>query len=95
MASKRIIVLAAVSILAAACSGSPTGPTGPTTRDLAPSLNAGGVPNDRANCHGPNVAAIAQRSEGGFAGFAATLGLSVQEAQGVVQEVAVVKCLRP
>jgi hypothetical protein len=93
--SKRIVTLAALSILAAACSGSPTGPTGPTTRDLAPSLNAGGVPNERADCHGPNVAALARLGEGGFAGFAATLGLSVQEAQGVVQEVPVVKCMRP
>jgi hypothetical protein len=90
----RTITLTAVSVFAAACSGSPAGPTGPTTRDLAPSFNAGGVPNP-ASCHGQVVSEVARASEGGFAGFANSKGVPVQEAQRRLEKLAGVACLTP
>jgi hypothetical protein len=90
--SKRALTLAAVTTLLAACSGS--GPTGPTTRDLAPSFArmAPGVPRT-PNCRGQTIAFAAQVGKidpefagvHGIGGLARFVELSVQELHAAVE----------
>lgn len=87
---KGTITLAAVIALLAACSDS--GPTGPTTRDLAPSLTVTepGTPGD-PNCRGQSMAFLAQlgKNQGvegvrGIGGLARAIDLTVPEIRALV-----------
>jgi hypothetical protein len=82
---KRTGTVAAAITLLAACSGS--GPTGPTTRDLAPSFQLG-TPGE-PNCRGQTARAVAQGEvEGlpgqGVGGVAREAGVSVPFLQAAI-----------
>jgi hypothetical protein len=66
--SKRIVTLAGATALLVAC-GTPTGPTGPTTQELAPSFSVEAaaqpapVPGE-PRCHGLVTSRVARRAGG-------------------------------
>jgi hypothetical protein len=85
-------MLAAVATLLAACAGGPAEPTGPSTGDLRPALNAQtAAPPDvgpgAPSCRGQFTSAIARQAiSNGIGGAARAQGVTVPELQALISE---------